>query len=70
MIIPVIFGQPIHLWFGIVLFLMLLFQVLIAKKVVPVPFKWHRVLGYVILASAFFHGLAGIGLRFGFFSLG
>ncbi|KAF0091717.1 MAG: hypothetical protein FD141_1506 [Fusobacteria bacterium] len=70
MIIPVIFGQPIHVWFGMVLFLMLILQVLIAKKLVPIPFKWHRRLGYLILISAFFHGLVGVGLNFGFFSIG
>lgn len=70
MSIPVIFGQPIHLWFGIVMFLMLVLQVLIAKKLVPIPFKWHRVQGYLILIFAFFHGLVGIGLNFGFFTIG
>lgn len=49
---------------------MLILQVLIAKKLVPIPFKWHRVLVYLILISAFFHGLVGVGLNFGFFSLG
>jgi hypothetical protein len=64
--IPIIFGAPLHLWLGIILFLCIVFQILVAKKVIRINFKWHRVTGYVILVLAVIHGLIGIGLYFGF----
>lgn len=64
--IPIIFGNPLHLWLGIILFLLVVFQVLTAKKILKVPFKAHRITGYVILIIAIIHGIIAIGLRNGF----
>ena len=67
--IPIIFGYPLHFWLGIVLFLLIVFQIAVAKKILSVPFKWHRVTGYVILLLAIIHGSIGIGLYLGIFTL-
>ncbi|MEL7657533.1 MAG: hypothetical protein AAGU75_16685 [Bacillota bacterium] len=67
--IPILFGQPLHLWLGILLFILIVFQIAIAKKLLPVPFKWHRVMGYVILMLAILHGSIAIGLNNGIFTL-
>ncbi len=67
--IPVILGLPLHFWLGIALFLSIVFQIAIAKKLIRVNFKVHRVLGYVILLLAAIHGFIAIGLSFGFLTL-
>lgn len=67
--IPVILGFPLHLWLGILLLISIIFQILVAKKVLRIPFKWHRVMGYVILALAVIHGFIAIGLNAGFLTL-
>ena len=67
--IPIIFGFPLHLWLGTLLFILVVFQILVAKKILHVPFKWHRVTGYLILILAMIHGLIGMGLYRGFFTL-
>jgi hypothetical protein len=64
--IPIILGQPLHFWLGILLFLCILFQIAVAKKIIKIPFKWHRIMGYVILILAFVHGFIAIGLYTGF----
>lgn len=67
--IPIILEQPLHLWLGIILFLLVIFQIAVAKRIWKVPFKWHRIGGYVILLLAILHGLIAIGLNNGFFTL-
>ena len=63
--IPIILGQPLHLWLGIILFLLVVFQIATAKKILPVPFKWHRRMGYVILILAILHGSIAAGASMG-----
>jgi len=65
--IPIIFGAPLHLWLGIILFLLIVFQILVAKKILKVPFKAHRIGGYIILLIALIHAVIAIGLHMGFF---
>lgn len=69
MVIPVIAGMPLHLWLGILLFLFIIFQIVVAKRIFPLPFRWHRVMGYVILLFAIIHGAMAIGLYRGVFRL-
>jgi hypothetical protein len=68
MSIPIILGLPLHFWLGILLFLSIMFQILVAKKLLPVPFRWHRIMGYVILFLALIHGAIAAGLFFGLLS--
>lgn len=67
--IPIIIGQPLHLWLGIILFLLVVFQIAVAKKLLRVPFKWHRIMGYVILLLAVIHGAIAVGLNNSIFTL-
>ncbi len=67
--IPIILGQPLHLWLGIILFLLVIFQIVVAKRILKVPFKWHRIGGYVILLLAILHGFIAIGLNNSFLTL-
>ncbi len=63
--VPILWGQPIHLWLGMILLLCVIFQVLVAKQILKVPFKWHRIMGYVILLLALIHGSIAMALSFG-----
>lgn len=67
--IPIILGQPLHLWLGILLLILLVVQIAGARKILPVPFRWHRIIGYVILALAIIHGALAAGLNLGIFTL-
>lgn len=59
---PIIFGIPLHLWLGMLTFLLILFQVGTGSGLLKVPFGWHRANGYVILLIALIHGSLGAGL--------
>lgn len=67
--IPVLFGQPLHMWLGILLFVLIVIQIAIAKRLLPVPFKWHRIIGYTILLLAILHGFLAFGLYNGLLTL-
>jgi len=60
--IPIIFGYPLHFWIGILLFILIIFQIVVAKKILPIPFKWHRITGYLILILAAIHALIATGI--------
>lgn len=66
--IPILFGQPLHMWLGILLFILIVFQIAVAKKLIPVSFQWHRIMGYVILLLAMLHGSIAFGLYNGLFT--
>jgi len=67
--IPLIMGQPLHLWLGILLLLLTVFQIVVAKRILPLPFGWHRKMGYVLLLLAIVHGAIAMGLNTGIFSM-
>lgn len=60
MIIPIIMGKPLHLWLGVLLFVLIVFQIAVARRILPIPFRWHRIMGYVILLLAVIHGSIAI----------
>jgi len=64
MVVPIIFGIPLHIWLGMLLFLLVLFQVGTGSGLLKVPFVWHRRSGYTILVIALIHGSIGAGLWF------
>lgn len=67
--IPILLGQPLHLWLGILLLLMIIFQIAVAKRILKVPFKWHRIVGYLVLFVALLHGFIAFGLNNSIFVL-
>ncbi len=67
--IPIILGQPLHLWLGIVLLFLVMFEIAVVKKLLPISFRWHRIMGYVILVLAIVHGSLVMGLYRGLFRL-
>ena len=65
--VPIILGLPLHFWLGVILLMLIVFQVLIGRRIIKIPFKWHKIMGYSILVLAFIHGTIGAGLLFGVF---
>ncbi len=62
--IPSFLGQPIYVWTGIILFILVVLQIFIAKKWLPLNFRYHRYNGWIILFFALGHGLAAIAAYF------
>jgi len=58
--IPLFHGKPINIWFGIVLAVMISFQLLTGLRVIKVPNRVHRWNGIGIFAVAAAHGLMGL----------
>ena len=58
--IPFFHGKPINIWFGIVLAVMISFQLLTGLRVIKVPTSVHRWNGNGIFAVAAAHGLIGL----------
>ena len=58
------FGKPLILWLGLVLLILLGFQILSGARMIKVPFKLHRINGYLLGAVAAVHALIGIRLWF------
>ncbi|MDH7497581.1 MAG: hypothetical protein QHH05_03950 [Syntrophomonadaceae bacterium] len=70
MTVPLMGGVPAHVWGGMVLLLLIVLQVLLARRVLPVSFVWHRRNGYLILVLGCIHALVGMGIWFGGFRVG
>jgi hypothetical protein len=70
MVIPIILGLPLHVWLGMLTFLLILFQVGTGSGLLKVPFKWHRSNGFVVLFVALIHGAIGLGLTLRIFRFG
>jgi hypothetical protein len=58
-LIPSVDGRPINVWGGILLAVLVIFQVLVGTRVIKLPFAWHRVNGFVILVLVLAHGFLG-----------
>ncbi|MGD0167056.1 MAG: hypothetical protein ABSC51_07185 [Gaiellaceae bacterium] len=58
--IPFFHGKPINIWFGIVLAVMISFQLLTGLRVIKVPNRVHRWNGIGIFVVAAAHGLIGL----------
>lgn len=50
-------GLPTFAYGGVALGLLVIFQVMIGSRIIKVNFKVHRIMGYLILAGAVFHGI-------------
>jgi flagellar biosynthesis protein FliR len=58
--IPFFHGKPINIWFGIVLAVMISFQLLTGLRVIKVPNRVHRWNGIGIFALAAAHAVIGL----------
>ena len=58
--IPFIHGKPINIWGGILLGILLVFQLLTGLRVIKVPNRVHRWNGIAIFAIAAAHAVIGL----------
>ena len=68
--IPLLWGKPIQVWLGILLLFLLFFQVLTGKRVIKLPFVYHRYNAMVISVIVLIHAFLGLGLWFWGFKIG
>jgi hypothetical protein len=64
MYVPLIAGKPLHLWLGMILFLLLIFQIMTGKRWIKLPFACHRGNAIAIFLLALVHAFYGIGIWF------
>ena len=65
MTIPVVLGLPLHIWGGILIFLLILLQVAGGMKCIKIPFIWHKRVALLIVFLGLLHAAAGMALWFG-----
>ncbi|MGE5371380.1 MAG: hypothetical protein ACM3QZ_05255 [Solirubrobacterales bacterium] len=70
MVVPVFLGLPAHAWGGLLLFLLIAFQVMTGARIVKPDFQWHRKNGYLIMVIALLHAATAIGVTLGVFRVG
>jgi len=62
---PIIFTKPLHIWLGIVTFILLVIQILIGKRILKVPFSLHTgILWKSLVALALVHAFYGYEIYF------
>ncbi len=70
MVIPTILGLSVPIWGGIVLFLLIVFQMLTGMHKIKVPPKTHKIVAFVLLGFGIMHAVVGLGVWFGWFVIG
>jgi hypothetical protein len=58
--IPFFHGKPINIWGGVILSVLIVFQLLTGLRVIKVPTSVHRWNGITIFAVAAAHGVIGL----------
>jgi len=62
---PIVFSKPLHVWLGILTLLFILLQISVGKRIIKIPFWWHRkVIWKIILVLAIIHGFYGFEIYF------
>jgi len=64
MYVPLIWGKPITVWLGIVLMVLLTLQILSGKRLIKLPFSFHRRNAIFIVLVAGVHAFFGLGIWF------
>lgn len=59
-----LWGKPLVLWLGLVLAILLTFQILSGARKIKVPFVWHRRNGYLMGVVALVHAFLGLSAWF------
>ena len=63
-VVPSVFGKPINIWMGLLLAVLVAFQILTGLRVIKLPFRVHKVNGLCIGAIVVAHALIGIMVAF------
>lgn len=64
MYVPLLFGKPINVWLGILLMVLVTLQILSGKRLIKLPFSFHRRNGIAIAIVAAVHAFFGLGIWF------
>ena len=70
MSLPVIIGLPLPILGGILLFVLIVFQILVGMKIVKLSITWHKWIAFAILLLAVLHAVGALGIWFGWISIG
>lgn len=63
---PLIFDKPLHIWLGMLTFLLILLQIGIGTRIIKLPFWVHtRIVWIAILVVGLVHAIYGIIIYFG-----
>jgi len=62
--VPTVLGKPINIWEGILLILLLAFQLSSGLRLIRVPLKYHKLNGILIFTVAMTHAFFGLGVWF------
>lgn len=58
---PLIFDKPLHIWLGMLTFLLILLQIGIGTRIIKLPFWVHtRIVWIAILVVGLVHAIYGI----------
>ncbi len=64
MYVPILWGKPLTVWLGILLLVLLTLQVLSGKRLIKLPFSFHRRNAILIVMIAGVHAFFGLGVWF------
>ncbi|HBP63133.1 MAG TPA: hypothetical protein DD730_02410 [Desulfosporosinus sp.] len=64
MFVPLLWGKPLHLWLGIVLMVLVTLQILSGKRLIKLPFSFHKRNAMFIALVAVVHAFFGLGIWF------
>jgi hypothetical protein len=63
--VPGLFGKPIYVYIGLILFILVPLQVAMGLRLIPkLSFTWHRANGYVILFAGLIHATFALSVYF------
>lgn len=64
MYVPLLWGKPLTVWLGILLVVLLTLQILSGKRLINLPFRFHRRNAILIVMVAAVHAFFGLGVWF------
>jgi len=65
-LVSIIFlGMPLVAWGGLTVLTMLIIQILVGTRVLPINFKYHKYIAFTLLALALVHAAAALIFIFG-----
>lgn len=64
MFVPLLWGKPMNVWLGILLIVLLTLQILSGKRLIKLPFSFHRRNANLIAVVAIAHAFFGLGIWF------
>lgn len=64
MFVPLLWGKPMNVWLGILLIVLLTLQILSGKRLIKLPFSFHRHNAKLLAVVAIAHAFLGLGMWF------